>query len=430
MQFKRYQAKRRQSFRPPAKAVAHEAKMEVSTTNRNDFVSHTITPPPPKPVVTYKPPEGTMEGSSEYKEIYQGKWAVPAKPMRPPPTKGSTNDSFDHKSTNAVEYVVHTLQPREGFGPKVTYETPKERFEGTSTVQSDYVDFGGVPPPKSLKPQQKPNTSDQRFEGVTSYRSTYAAHAMPARFQRPKEVYAPSEKTFYGNTTFKNDFQAHFGIKPAASLKPPQPKISSGQAFEDKTTSRMSYTKWELPGKVARPPTVYVPPSETFSGHSTYKGDFAVYNQFVKPKSFKPNEKREELGPFRGVTSHDADYKAWSDVQKPASIRLEKKYSPPSDKFDATSTFKAHFTGEFGARASSTKPQVQAYTKSCTMEESTSYRDSFSGYGYVPCPASSMVGAVNQNPGYNYSHEDNVTGHKFFSPSKDAAPKIAVETVA
>ncbi len=408
----------------------HEAKMEVNTTNRNDFVSHPITPPPPKPMVVYKPPEGNMEGSSEYKETYQGKWAVPAKPMRPPQTKGSTNDAFDHKSTHAVEYVVHTIQPREGFGPKQAYETPKERFEGTSTVQSDYVDFGNVTPPKSLKPQQKSNTSEQRFEGLSSYRSAYAAHTMPAKYQRPKEVYKPSDKTFYGNTTFKSDFQAHFGMKPAASLKPPQPKVATGQAFEDKTTSRMSYSKWELPSKVSRPPTVYVPPSETFAGNSTYKGDFQVYSQSAKPKSFKPPKKREDLAPFQGVSSHDADYKAWSDVQKRALIRLEKKYSPPSDKFDATSTFKAHFTGEFGTRASSTKPPVQAYTKSCAMEETTSYRESFSGTSYVPCPASSLVDDVDRNPGYKYSHEDGVSGHKFFSPTKDEAPKIAVETVA
>ncbi len=430
MQFKRYQAKRRQSLRPPTKAVAHEAKMEANTTNRNDFVSHTITPLPPKPVVTYKRPDGSMDGSSEYKEIYQGKWAVPVKPMRPPQTKGNTNDTFDYKSTHTMEYVVHTLQPREGYGPKYAYETPKERFEGTSTGHSDYVDFGDVQPPKSLKPQQKSNTSEQRFEGLSSYRSSYAAHAIPAKFQRPKEVYTRSEKTFYGNTTNKSDFQAYLGTKPATSLKPTQPKISSGQAFEDKTTSRMSYTKWEIPSKVSRPPTVYMPPSETFAAHTTYKGDFPVYDQFAKAKSFKPNQKREDLAPFQGVTSHDVDYKAWRDVQKLASIRLEKKYSPPSNKFDATSTFKAHFTGEFGARASSTKPQLQAYTKSCAMEESTSYRDSFSGYGYVPCPASSLVVDVNQNAGYNYSHEDSVSGHKFFSPAKDAVPKIAVETVA
>ena len=427
VQFKRYQAKKRQSFRPKAKSLDHDAKIESITTNRNDYVSHPITPPPPKPVVTYKPPEGMMDGSTEYKELYQGKWAVPAKQMRPRPTRNDNNEPFDHKSTNTVEYVVHTLQPREWCGPKNAYETPREPFDGISTVKTDFVDYGSIQPPKSLKPQHQTMSSDQPFGGVSSYRHSFTPPAMPARFQRAKPVYAPSDKAFSGDTTFKVDFPAPSGMKPTLSCKPPQNKMASDQPFESKTTSRMSYTKWELPSKVLRPPVMYVSPAEKFAVHTTYGEDFPIYGQFGKTKSFKPNEKREEMAPFQGVTSHSNDYKTWS-VQKTLPIRSDKRYTAPTEKFDGISTAKAHYIGEFSPKAASTKPQVPVYAKSCAMDGRTSYRDSYTA-GYQPCPGAALVIDVNKHPGYDYSHEDSATGHKFFSQGKDVL-KIAVETVA
>lgn len=428
VQFKRYQAKRRSSFRPPQKPVASDSRMECSTTNRNDFVSHPITPPPPKPVVTYKPPEGTMEGSTEYKELYQGKWAVPTKPFRPPQARNNSDEPFNHQSTHSVEYVVHTLQPREGYGPKYSYETPKEPFNSVSTVKTDFVDYESFQPPKSLKPPEKPLSSTERMEAVSCYRNAFTPPAMPPRFQRPKEVYTPSNKEFCADTTFKSDFTAHYGIKPSKSLKPPQTRVASDQKFEEKTTSRMSYRKWELPTKVSRPPTVYSPPSEKFAVDSTYKRDFPIYSQFARTRSLRPAQQREELKPFEGTTSHGYDYKLWSNVERPSPVRLEKRYAPPAEKFEGISTFQAHYTGEFASRAASTKPQPPAYTKTSIMEASTSYRESYSS-GYQPCPATDLGIDVSKHPGYEYSHEDSTTGHKFFSPAKDT-PKIAIETVA
>ena len=366
-----------------------------------------------------------MNSYTEYKELYQGKWAVPAKPIRPPQAKNDSNEPFSHQSTHTVEYVVHTLQPREVYGPKYGYETPKEPFDGISTVKTDFVDFGSVQPPKSLKPQEKTLSSNQPFEGVSCYRHTFTPPAMPPKFQRPKLEYTPPDKEFLGDTTFKVDFPAHYGIKPSKSLKPPQARVATDQPFEGKTTSRMSYRRWELPTKVSRPPTVYVPPSEKFTVDSTYKKDFPIYSQFVRAKSLKPSQQREDLAPFEGSTSHGNDYKLWSNVERPSPVRLEKRYAPPADKFNAVSTFQAHYTGEFTPRAASTKPQPPVYTKTSTMEDSTSYRESYSS-GYQPCPGAALVIDVNKHPGYEYSHEDSTTGHKFFTPAKE----IPVETVA
>lgn len=369
-----------------------------------------------------------MDGTTEYKELFKGKWAVPAKQIRPLQSKQDNKGPFNHQSTHTVEYVVHTLQPHELHGPKYTYETPREPFNGTSTVQSDFVDFGIIQPPKSLKPQEKPIASTQTFNGMSCYHDAFTPPPMPARYQRPKQVYTPSDKEFYSDTTFKADFPAHYGIKPSRSLKPPQAKVSSEVPFEGNTTSRMSYTKWDLPNKVSRPPTVYVAPTEKFAVHSTYRKDYPTYGQFARAKSLKPSQRREELAPFNGVTSHSNDYKLWTDVERPSSVRLEKRYSPPSEKFDAMSTFQAHYTGEFAPRASCAKPQVTPYTTSCAMEASTSYRDSFSRSGYQPCPGAALVIDVNKHQEFEYSHQDSSTGHKFFSPAKDS-PRISIDTV-
>lgn len=388
MQFQRYQAKRREIIRPTPKSVSSDAKMESSTSNRTDYIPHPITPSPPKPVVVYKAPEERMNTSTEYKELFKGKWAIPVKQIRPQQAKREKDEPFNHQSTHSVEYVVHTLQPYEAHGPKYRYETPTEPFVGASTARSDFVDFGVIHPPKSLKPQESSNVSSKSFEGMSSYRDSFTSPEMPARYQHPKQVYTPSGKEFYSSTTFKTDFVANVGAQPAKSLKPLQAKVKSDVPFEGNTTSRMSYTKWDLPSKFLRPPTVYTPPSEKFAVHTSYREDYPTYEQFARAKSLKPTPRREELVNFEGVTSNSEDYKFWADAVPRSSIRLEKKYSPPSEKFDGISTFQAHFQGEFTPRASSTKPQLTPYAKSCAMEDSTTYRDSYSN------PSSPVVASL------------------------------------
>lgn len=419
VQFKKFSTKPRASLKPPQKPIRSDVEMDCKTTNRLDFVSHEITPSPPKPLAVYKVPEGRMEMLSEYKNEYLGKWAVPASQIRPTPGKKGSKGPFNHKSTHAVDFVPFPVTPCELHKMKNTYEPPKEVFEGKSTVKSDFADFGQVERTQSLKPPQTAKISTEPFDGTSYYRMCFTPQPMSERFQRQKEVYQPSQKRFYGSTTFSCDFPAHSGAKPSESMKPMRDAVKTDAPFDGNTISRLSYRSWELPVRHSRPPTVYSPPTEKFSTESTFKEDFQYYSQVEPAKSLKPPLRvRDQVTPFTGLTTQNCDFKVWKDVERPSLTKREKPYEAPTERFDAVSTFQAHYKGECGSRATTAKPDVKIHSSKGKMDSTTSYKDSYSMSGFQPCPALSVVGSNNNSEKYTFAHQDDATGHKFFLPIK------------
>ena len=420
LQFRQYKTKPRASLKPPQKPMTNDVKMDCKTTNRHDFIAHTITPSPQKPAAVYKAPEGKMEVQTEYKNEFLGKWAVPANLIRPAPRKKDYTGPFTHKSTQAVDFVSFPVTPRELHKMKSTYEPPKEVFEGKSTVKSDFTDFGRVELTQSLKPLQTAKISTEPFDGMSYYRMCFTPQPMPERFQHRKEVYQPSHKTFYGSTTFSCDFPAHSGAQPSGSMKPMQKAVTTDAPFDGTTISRLSYRVWELPMRHSRPPTVYSPPTEKFSTQSTFNEDFPDYGRVEPAKSLKPPLKvREQVTSFGGLTTQSCDFKAWKNVERPSLTKREKKYEPPTQKFNAVSTFQAHYKGEPGSRAPTAKPDVKVYSSTAKMDSTTSYRESYSQSGFRPCPVMDLLGDDKKAPKYKFSHQDEATGHKFFLPVKN-----------
>ena len=403
------------------------------TINRQDYVAHPVTPPPPKLPAVYAPPEGSIDSTSEYKNQYQGKWAVPAKMMRPPQSTKDTREHFDHKSTHSTEFVAYSLPPREIYGNKQVYERPTEQFDAQSTVRMDFVNFGKVEPTKSLKPPQVAKLSTESLDDTTSYKLSYASPPMPEKYQRPKEVYKPSEGEFVDTSTFQRDFHAHLGAKVAESMKPPQKAIASNTPFDGTTVSRLSYRAWQLPARHSRPPTVYSPPKERFAIESRFRADFPNYGWIKPTRSMKPSLRKkseEQVAPFQSLTTQRADYTAWKDVEQPMLLSREKKYEPPNERFDAISTFQAHYKGELTPRATSAKPPNTPYSRSCAVEGTTMYRDSYSRVGYKPCPALLLAEITPQSSEYTFSHKHPSTGHLYFSSMKDIDQTKLAATVA
>ena len=420
-QFKKYSAKRRDSLRPPPIVLTRDTKMECQTTNLQDFIPHPVTPPPPKTPAVYKPPVGKLDSTTEYKMTYEGKWAYPAKLVRPQGARREAKGPFGHKTTQAVDFVSFPIPPKEYHGQKSVYQPPVEPFSTKSTIQADFVDFGHVEPTLSLKPTQAAKISTDAFDGSTSYRCTFTPPLMPERFQRPKEVYKPSKTRFYGMTTFKDDFPAHPGVMPAQTMKPQPQPIVSEEPFEGTTISRLSYKSWELPARHSRPPAIFTPPTERFAAQTTFRSNYPDYGRVEPARSLRPKPRtRDQVAPFEALTTQSMDFKAWTDIERPLPIRRGKKYNPPSGKFDAMSTFQAHYKGEFIPRAPSAKPFQVANPHASKMESSTVYRDSFSAQsGYRPCPAVYLSDGNKSPSKYVYSHHDSTSGHKFFSPVHD-----------
>ena len=404
------------------------------TINRQDYVAHPVTPPPPKPSVAYAPPEGTIDSTSEYKNQYQGKWAIPAKMIRPSPSRKDARENFNHKSTHSTAFVAYSLPPPERYGSKQVYEPPTEQFDAQSTVQTDFVSFGRVEPTKSLMPPQESKLSTEALDDATSYKLSFTCPAMPEKYQRPKEVYKPSKGEFFDMTTFQSDFHTHFGAKVAESMKPPQKAIASGTPFDGTTVSRLSYRSWELPTRHSRPPTVYSPPKERFATESSFRADFPNYGWIKPTQSMKPSlrkKSKEQVAPFQSLTTQRADYKVWKDVEQPMLLRQEKKYEPPNERFDAISTFQAHYRGEVTPRAPSAKPPNIPYSRSCAVESTTMYRDSYSRIDcHRPCPALLLPETTRSSSEYSFSHEHPSSGHLYFSSMKDIDQTRLAATVA
>ena len=426
VQFKKFKTKPRASLKPPQKPMTSDVKLDCQTTNRHDFVAHQILPSPPKPLAVYKVPEGKMELQSEYKNEFLGKWAVPANLIRPAPSRKDKREPFTHKSTQAVDFVPFPITPCELQKMKSTYEPPKEVFEGKSTIKSDFTDFGRVERTQSQKPPQTAKISTEPFDGTSYYRMCFTPQPMSERFQRRKEVYQPSQKQFYGSTTFGCDFSAHSGAQPSESMKPVQKAIKTDAPFDGTTISRMSYKVWELPMRQSRPPTVYSSPTEKFSTQSTFKKDFCDYGRVEPAKSLKPPLRvREQVTRFDGLSTQSSDFKAWKDVERPSLTKREKQYMPPTEKFNAVSTFQAHYKGKCGSRAPTAKPDMKVYSSMGKMESATSYRESYSQSGYRPCPALNVLGDGQKTNKYKFAHQDEATGHKYFLPVKNITAESA-----
>ena len=355
------------------------------TTTKEDYVAHPITPQPPRTPVKYKKPEGTMEKESEYKLVYVPKKSVPTKQIRHvSATRTTTASKFDHKSSHMTDYVQLQPQKTESYAEKRLYRAPTEPFEGVSTIQTDFVDHGFIPPPAPLKPAQNTVAIDQRFDGSSSYKEAFVPLQLPKKFVVAKQGYKPSEGEFHGETTFKCDFKSYDGTKPAQSLKPVQKAQSSVQPFEGVTINKESYKVWDMPAKFTRPPVVYAPPTEKFSAETTVQADFRPV-QAAPTKSIRPLERSRDANvPFDGSTTQKVDYREWQGAERAKSLKEVRVYQPPTDKFDGISTCASHYKGQYAPPAPSTKPPQNAVASTQPFDGSTSYHDSYAPFTILP----------------------------------------------
>lgn len=417
VEFKKYHDhKPRPLIRPPLKSAIRDAKMESKTTSRRDFITHSVTPPVKKGPVVYQPPEGKMSTSTEYKNSFLGKWQTPLLPIVPARKQSDCDRPFDHTTTHKNAYLAPPIVPRKAYGPQNAYEPPKDRFDGSSTAHSDYVDYGAIPVTPMLKPPEVNIASSQPLDGKTSYRSDFVTPSMPQKFQMPKEVYVPSGEKFADSTTSRSAYPKHPVVKIHESKKPAHGLSNTDRTpFETNTTNRQAYKVWELPKKVSRPPTVYTPPTEKISDQTTSKVDYRDFGHVTVAACCKPPSRKSEKGaPFETKTTQNTDYKPWTDVKRTQPIRPDQQYKPPEEKLDTTTTFKTYYKGTHVPRAASTKPVPETYAKSSDIDFTTSYAQSFSGPGYKLCPSIKLLQS-NDPSKFTFSHQDS-NGHKFYVP--------------
>ena len=435
-QFKKYSgATPRRPIKPAQQPLNRDSKMACETINRQDFAPHPVTPRAVQPPPVYKKPEGTVSSNTEYRMTFEGKQSTePVVSFRPVHSRKEDRETFDHKSTQATDFVTFPIPERESYAVKRIYEPPKEPLETKSTVRRDFVDFGPVRPPQSLKPPHTPKLSSDPFDGESCYRQCFTPQPIPPRHQHAKEIYKPSSERFSGRSTYTKDFPGHTGRLPATSMKPPQKKVASDSPFEGVTESRLSYRSWELPPRYFRPPTLYSPPTETFTKHSTFRSDYPDYGrtEVRKPIRPPPRPRPHSEEAFRPVTTQRADFQSWdpSRVERSTPIRQRGNYEPSSERFSAISTCRDHYRGTPGTRALSTKPVLKPMATAGEMGSNTTYRDSFFSSGFSPCPAKGLSKEAEGSGGFSFSHANPATGHLYFTPvpPAEATPPSPVMT--
>lgn len=417
--YKKYENQtRRSAIRPPRKLAEHDAKMVSDTTNRKEFVAYPVTPPTKKPPVQFQPPQEAMESSTEYKNVYLGKWQAPTEPIVPSRSQNERTEPFDDSTTHAIDFTAPPVTPRELHTAQNNYEPPTATFDDISTAHSDFIHYGKVPVTPSLAPPLPVKDKGQPIEGVTSYNSNFVVPPMPKKIDFPKETYVPSKEKISDVTTFKASFPQYPDVKPREMKKPVSERCNTDIPFESRTTSRMHYVPWDLPKKYSRPPTAFVPPTERVSDVTTHRSDFADYGHVLPTASSRPVHKRDtQVVPFDSLTTQNADYRAWDGVRRPEPVRQDKEYEPPQEKFDPTTTFSTNFKGTFASRPPSARPPQPTSTSS-KIDFTTSYNSTFSGPGYQLCRSIPLLTNDTKASKYVYSHDDSF-GHKYYRPTKD-----------
>lgn len=416
VEFKKHDHQRRGMIRPPLKMVPHDAKMESSTTNRRDFIAFPVTPPVKRSHVPFQPPDKKMHSATEYKNEYLGKWQAPTQPIYPPRNEKDNDEPFNDTTTHTADYSAPPITPRELYKPPNSYKPPKTPFNTVTTTRSDFVDHGKVPMTPSLKPRAKSTGSTQPLDEITSYRSMFTTPTMPKRYQKPNRVYVPPSEKLSDSTTFRCAFLKYPNSSPRQLIKPPCHSHCDRVPLETNTTNKLTYKNWEIPKRFSRPPTTFIPPTEKISDQTTSRLDYTDYGHMPPTVSYKPVQKtRDQMAPFESLTTQSVDYKAWCDAKRPEPFSQDKQYEPPKEKFNCTTTFQAHYKGEYAARAPNAKPPHKTPEVTSEMDAMTSYKENYSGPGYKPCPGVRLLTNDTKTGNFIFAHEGR-KGHKLYKP--------------
>lgn len=188
---------------------------------------------------------------------------------------------------------------------QAAWEPPKNRFEGQTTFQSDYQK-NPIPMRHSFKPDDRPRMSDAPFEDSTNHRSDYIKHPMPQKFQRPREEYKPSGAQFEGLTTFKRDYKGAHG-EPTHSFKPEGRPFQSDARFDDDTTNRSDFKKWQMERPYVHAHEPYQKPAGEMHMDTTHN---STYKQLPIDRvvAMKPTSAKQASAPFEGRTMYNSEF--------------------------------------------------------------------------------------------------------------------------
>ncbi|KAG7260806.1 hypothetical protein CRUP_017729 [Coryphaenoides rupestris] len=293
--------------------------------------------------------------------------------------------------------------------PESSYQPPTCKFDGTTTVQDDFVPRAAAVR-ESFKPANAVLQSAAPLESVTSNSLVFVPHPVEPRRQRTPETYKPSGQPLESLTTTRQDFQGLAGELPQ-SCKPQNnghfTMARSSVPLQASTESMEKFQKWPVSLPQFQKKEEYVSPTERMSLSTTTAEAYVKHQMqpFVLAKAQLP-PKRSTV-PFSNHTTTRDDFQSWGVHTRRPIVRGE-EMCKSSGKIEDLTTFRAHFTAHELRPSKSFKPPNQHARNVAPMEDSTMYRSEFTPKRISVCPASFEL-----PPGYTFEASDE-RGHKFF----------------
>ena len=133
-------------------------------------------------------------------------------------------------------------------------------------------------------------------------------------------------------------FPLHFIADRTLSMRPDQQGYRSNAPFDDSTTNKTDYKRWEVQPLQTHRPDEYRANTGEMDLNTIYNSEFTP-KPMTKAQPIKPIERRGAGAKFDDSTTYNGDYRQWPGG-RPPTMRAQAGYQPPSMPFEGMSTYK------------------------------------------------------------------------------------------
>jgi hypothetical protein len=312
------------------------------------------------------------------------------------PTYKSDYRQWDLSKTNPIKHDGGYIPSNDPFG-------------GDSTYVNDFKRHSQAPR-TAIRPDNSTLQSTDPFPDRTGYREDYIKHSLPSKYNRPKDEYMPNKIPLDSMTTSKRDFTPK-DLEKMRSFKPDGTGYRSDAPFDDETTNKMDYKKWQLQPQFAKKDNEWRPPLGEMDMSTNYSNEF-TQKPTQRALPIRPADRKKIDAKFEGDTTYGQDFRKWPG-DKRSLIKAGNEYQTPNVPFEGLSTYKGHFLAHAGGPAQSFKPDGPAYRSDAPFESSTLYRTEFTQKDIEPCPTT----LLETERARHVFHSEDDKGHKYYIPA-------------
>ncbi|KAI8483172.1 hypothetical protein Bbelb_390540 [Branchiostoma belcheri] len=299
---------------PVVKPIRHEpqrkvdaGRMDTVPTYKTDYRKWEIQRAAAhKPMAAYKPSEGHMEEMTTFRHDYTRK-NIPLTVSFKPLAEAKVSDiPFDDRTEYKTGYVPKPLEPKQQREREM-YRPSGVPFDGMTTQKRDFTKKQG-PKTESFKPDQVAMQSRDPFQGDTEFKTQFKKWATQPYVPHAGEAYVKPVGEMDLRTTHGLEYRGHV-VPPARPARPPSRQRATTAPFDDKTTFKDSFRRWEIERvgpKIHQ--DAYHRPDVPFEGTTTFRAHYIKHPQ-APTQSFKPDlGAYQSEAPFEDRTEYKGSY--------------------------------------------------------------------------------------------------------------------------